>query len=67
MHALDQGRIQTLVYPNEFNVGYVALIELAEQMGLATPDVPGDIGHVVATRENLYDPAVERILFPIIQ
>ncbi len=67
VYYLDRQLVQEICYANEFNMGYIALMQLARHMGINTPQVPDTIDAGLARHDNLYEPAVERVLFPIIQ
>lgn len=61
---LDNGNLRALVFQNEFNMGYAAVRALAdkEKKGYITDDF--DIGIRLVTKETLYEPENERLLFP---
>lgn len=67
LHALDTGLVSELAFPNEYAVGYIGTRMLAAEMGLAKAPDPADIQFSLVNRENLYEPEIERLLFPIIQ
>jgi len=67
VHALDQGIVDEILFQNEYAIGYIGTMTLAEKMGLAGPAEPMEIQYSFVRRENMYDPANERLLFPIIQ
>lgn len=67
VHALDTGDVYRLCYSNEYAVGYLAVMELAHQMGLVQAVPQSPIQYGVVGRQGLYSPEVERILFPITQ
>lgn len=67
VNALDTGTIEMLVCPNEYAVGYLGAYLLAQQLGLVR-DVPQpNIEYRLVTRENMYLPDIERLIFPINQ
>ena len=62
--ALENGRIRALVLVSEFDAGYLAMtVAVARVDG----DRPADtlLSPVVARADNMYDPPVSTILFPI--
>ena len=66
MNDLDHGRIQALVYQNEFNMGYEGIRALVEKDAQGYFQDYFAIKHKLVTRDTLYDPENERILFPSI-
>ena len=67
VHALDVGGISALCYMNEYAMGYQATMQLAEKLGLIQKADTRAIQYGIATRQTLYTPAIEHILFPITQ
>ena len=67
VHALDQGDIRGICFQNEFNIGYMAMVGLGQKMKMDTPPVSSPIAFQYVNQENMYDPEIERRLFPIIQ
>ena len=55
VYYLDKGWIQTLVVPNEFNMGYQSMEAIAK------------LNYLVVDREHLYDADIQKVLFPIVQ
>lgn len=66
VNDLDHGRIQALVYQNEFNMGYEGIRALVEKDSQGYFQDYFAIKHKLVTRDTLYDPENERILFPSI-
>ena len=68
VYFLDKGMIQTLIVPNEFNMGYQSVAAISKQLEYGTASVENTkIGFLAVTRENLYDEENQKILFPIVQ
>ncbi len=68
VYYLDKGVIRSLVAPNEFNMGYQGIEELALKLGNHLTDRVSILtGYLVVDRENLYDAENQKILFPIVQ
>lgn len=64
VHGLDTGRLKGLVFQNEFNIGYHGIQTLLLDVNAQTaPDA--DIEIYYATRETLYEPENQRLLFPL--
>lgn len=66
-YALDQGIVEELIVENEFAMGYIATLTLAEKMGYAKSVPEASIQYITVTRETMYDPEMERLLYPIFQ
>lgn len=64
---LDRGQIDEVCYQNEFALGYLATLQLAAQMDLAPAAEETGVDYRLVTRDILYTPEVERLVFPIIQ
>ncbi len=67
VHELDSGNVTEICYQNEFSIGYIAMMQLAEKMNLGGGDVHSPVEYRIVRRETMYDPDTERLLFPIIQ
>lgn len=65
--ALDQGKIEKLVFQNEFNMGYLAIKRVLEELdGIQNKDME-QIDFYCISSEELYDTQYERLLFPIVE
>ncbi len=64
--ALDQGRIEKLVFQNEFSMGYLAVEAV---LGESTVGMvkDGEIDYYCVGREQLYESPFEQLLFPIVE
>lgn len=68
VYYLDKGIIQTLVVPNEFNMGYLSMETIAEQLQYHLSEAKdSQVDYLVINRDNLYDEDNQKILFPIVQ
>lgn len=67
VNALDNGQVELLVFPNDYAVGYLAMMQLAQQLGVSKGAATAEIEYRLITRENIYLPDVERLLFPLQQ
>ncbi|MDR0671784.1 MAG: substrate-binding domain-containing protein [Oscillospiraceae bacterium] len=65
--SLDQGLIDGLCCQNEYKIGYLALMQLAGAMGVSPPTDPTWVEFRYINRANMYDPDIQRLIFPIIQ
>lgn len=63
VNDLDNGRLQALVYQNEFNMGYEGIRALTEKEQKAFSAGGCDIRFKLVTGESLYEPENERLLF----
>lgn len=68
VYYLDKGIIQTLVTPNEFNMGYRSLEAAAAQIQYYSEKAKSSrVGSIAVNRANMYDEENEKILFPNVQ
>lgn len=65
--ALDQGKIEKLVFQNEFNMGYLAIKMLLQEINGIQNKETEQIDFYCVSRENLYDTKYEHLLFPIVE
>lgn len=66
VHALKQGAVEGIVFENEFAAGYIATMRLAAKMGLTKETVYADLQYLYVTRQTMFQPEMERLLFPIV-
>lgn len=64
VNDLDNERIRALVFQNEFNMGYEGIRALAEKEKKGYFPDEFDIRYKIVTRDTLYEPENERLLFP---
>lgn len=64
--ALDQGKISKLVFQNEFNVGYLGVEVLMGELNGRIAEIP-EIDYFAVSREELYTPQYEQLLFPMVE
>lgn len=65
--ALDQGRIEKLVFQNEFNMGYLAVEALLDEMeGIGNTEEIRIEAYCMSS-EDLYETPYEQLLFPIVE
>lgn len=68
VYYLDKGLVDTLFVPNEFNMGYQSIKEIAEKLKYNTDTSKNIlIGYLKVNKENLYDEDYQKVLFPIVQ
>lgn len=65
VHALDTGAVEVLAGYNEYAIGYIATMQLAQKLGLVKDAPAAEIEVRLVDKASLYLPEVERILFPI--
>ena len=65
--ALDQGKIEKIIFQNEFNMGYLAVDALLSQMDGASAEENQNIDYYCVEREQIYDTPFEQLLFPIVE
>lgn len=64
VNDLDNGKIRALVYQNEFHMGYEGIRTLVEKEQKGYYLEQFDIKYKLVTRDTLYEPQNERLLFP---
>lgn len=65
--ALDQGKIDKLVFQNEFNMGYLAIKMLLQEINGIQNKETEPIDFYCVTGKDLYDSKYEHLLFPIVE
>lgn len=63
--GLDAGILKGLVYQNEFNMGYQGLQALIQKSLGRKTGPEAEIRYYYVTRDTLYDPENQRLLFPL--
>ena len=70
VYYLDKGSIGGLVFQNEFSIGYLGMEQMVNYLdneASVRQMQEISIEYYKATRENMYDPELQRLLFPIVQ
>lgn len=67
VYALNQGIVQSVVFQNEYAIGYIAAMQLAARMNLTRTKVDTAVQYMYVDRETMFRPEAERLLFPINQ
>lgn len=67
LSALDRGLVSIVAYPNEYAAGYLGMLRLAHQLKVTKAAPPQQAQFIIVHREELYQPAIEHLLFPITQ
>lgn len=68
VYYLDKGWIKSLVVPNEFNMGYLSMEEVARQLKYRLSRAESmEVDYLVIDQTNLYEEDNQKILFPIVQ
>lgn len=67
VYGLDNGSIEEVCFQNEFSIGYIATMQLAQQLGIAGARPKGLVEFKMVNRQTMYEPENERLVFPIIQ
>lgn len=66
LNLVDQGIYQGLGVSNQFAVGYASVSQLIAQMEGETQRIP-TIASLIVTKESLFNPDNQKLLFPLIQ
>ena len=64
--ALEKGKIEKLVFQDEFNIGYMSVKALVEQME-GIRNNAGEINFYCVERGEVHQTQYERLLFPIVE
>ena len=67
VHYLDYGLIDSIVFENEFNMGYLSVQELVHDIQKEEIKTDNDIEFRTVNRETMYLPRNQRLVFPIVQ
>lgn len=65
--ALDKGCLEKLVFQNEFNMGYLAVEALLENISGNGSDRTRNIDDYCINRDDVFETQYERLLFPIVE
>lgn len=66
VYYLDKGLIHTLIVPNEFNMGYLAVKTLSERLEYQNAVTGSMVDFISADKDNMYDSDIQKLLFPIV-
>lgn len=67
VHYLDYGIIKSIVFQNEFNMGYLSMREIVNDIQEKEKELVVEIEFRTVNRETMYLPKNQRLVFPIIQ
>lgn len=67
VYYLDNGKIKTLVYQDEFSIGYIGLESLLDQKNYNAKEMSNYINYHVVNDSTLYLPENQRVLFPFVK
>lgn len=67
VHNLDYGVINSIVFQNEFNIGYLSLQELLRSIHNDDQVPEIEVEFRTVNRESMYLPKNQRLVFPIVQ
>ncbi len=67
VYYLDNGKMETLVYQDEFSIGYIGLKTLFDKSQYNKSEMSNYIQYHVVDDENLYLPENQRVLFPFVK
>lgn len=67
VYYLDGGKIKTLVYQDEFSIGYIGLETLLGKAKYREEEMSNYIQYHVVNDSNLYLPENQRVLFPFVK
>ena len=65
---LEGGTVSGMVIPNEFTMGYQSMAQLSRRMSKDLPALSDiQVGYACVKTENVHDPDMEKLLFPLVQ
>lgn len=68
VYYIDSGKIDSMIVPNEFNMGYQSMSDLSIKLQNRTsPLSDKEVGFSVVNKNNLFVEDNQQILFPIVQ
>lgn len=67
VYYLDNGKLETLVYQDEFSIGYIGLKTLLNGKQYNKSEIANYIQYHVVDDKNLYLPENQRVLFPFVK
>lgn len=65
--ALDKGNLEKIVFQNEFNMGYLAIEALLQNISGNSSSTVEMMEYYCVSREEVYETQYERLLFPIVE
>ena len=65
IEALEQGTVQALIVQNPYRMGYEGVMQAKKALDGEECEKRVDTGVTVVTKENVSDPEVEKILYPL--
>ncbi|MDF2484123.1 MAG: monosaccharide transporter substrate-binding protein family [Herbinix sp.] len=67
VHYLDYGLIDSIVFQNEFNMGYLSVQEIMNDINREVKEPDIDIEFRTVNKATMYLPKNQRLVFPIVQ
>lgn len=67
VHYLDEGIVEALVFVNEYNMGYLSMKSLVENLRNNTALYNQEIEYSIVNKEDLYEKENQRLMFPIVE
>lgn len=67
VYYVDKGMVDTLLVPNEFNMGYLAVEAMEAAINHQELQIEDRIPYHIITKNNMYLDENQKILFPIVQ
>lgn len=67
VHYLDYGIVKSIVFQNEFNMGYLSMREIMNDIQEKEKELVVEIEFRTVNRDTMYLPKNQRLVFPIIQ
>ncbi len=67
VHYLDYGLIDSIVFQNEFNMGYLSVQRILNEIRNDVDEPDNDIEFRTVNKDTMYLPKNQRLVFPIVQ
>lgn len=67
VHYLDEGIIKSIVFQNEFNMGYLGVQVITNELRDTKVVIDTKIEYRAVNKKTMYNPDNQRLLFPIVQ
>jgi ribose transport system substrate-binding protein len=65
LYAMDEGVVDGVCFQDEFSIGYIGMMKLAGRLKYKVPRLSDRVTFRWIGREEMYDPEIERVLFPM--
>lgn len=67
VYYLDSGKIKTLLYENDFSIGYIGVGAIMNRDRYEHDKIAGMIDYEIVNEDNMYSEKFEKLLFPFVK